>query len=432
MTSPLRKRAENAPSSDQRLLDCLCSAPDPVSKAQLAELAELDWNRVVASATKHGVRPLLYERLASVASAAGIPDTVLTLLRESFLVNGLRNVLLYQDLGEVLEGFQQESIPVIVLKGAHLAHLVYETIASRQMADIDLLVKPSDLPKAAARLIKLGYACEIGVRGIPAWHEMHPGLHHLPSFAKPAHPRIEIHWTIPHLRDPGEIAGCWQRARPALIAGIETWVLSPEDLVVHICLHSRLHRFSQGLRPLWDLSQTIRHHQKEIDWGEVHSCARAWQAERCVHLGLWLAKKLMHAPVPESVLKRLQADDFDFDWAALAQEIVLAGEDVPSETNYAMRLAEVCLTWRRSRSYSDKLGLLLREMFPSRSHMKQYLDQKHSLPLNPIRASTCHLTRAIDILGMCARAAKDWASEGRSSEWRRRLRWNRWLDETAS
>jgi hypothetical protein len=64
--------------------------------------------------------------------------------------------------------------------------------------------------------------------------------------------------------------------------------------------------------------------------------------------------------------------------------------------------------------------------------MKQYLDQKHSLPLNPIRASTCHLTRAIDILGMCARAAKDWASEGQSSEWRRRLRWTRWLDETAS
>ena len=110
MTSPLRKRAENAPSSDQRLLDCLCSAPDPVSKVQLAELAELDWNRVVASATKHGVRPLLYERLASVASTAGIPDTVLTLLRESFLVNGLRNVLLYQDLGDVLEGFQQQGI----------------------------------------------------------------------------------------------------------------------------------------------------------------------------------------------------------------------------------------------------------------------------------------------------------------------------------
>jgi hypothetical protein len=97
-----------------------------------------------------------------------------------------------------------------------------------------------------------------------------------------------------------------------------------------------------------------------------------------------------------------------------------------------MRLAEVCLNWRRSRSYSVKLGLLLREMFPSRGHMKQYLAQKHSLPLNPIRALTSHLTRAIDILGICARAAKDWASEGQSSDFGRRLRWNRWLDETDS
>jgi hypothetical protein len=378
------------------------------------------------------MRPVLYERLAPVASAGEIPNTVLALLRESYLVNGLRNALLYQDLREVLGGFHWQSIPVIVLKGAHLAHLVYETIASRQMADIDLLVKQSDLPKAAASLIKLGYSCEIEVCDIQAWRETHPGSHHLPSFAKPAHPRIEIHWTILHLRDPGEIAGCWQRARPAIIAGIETRVLSPEDLVVHICLHSRLHRFSQGLRPLWDLSQAIRHHQREIKWDQVRSCARAWQAERCVHLGLWLGKILMHAPVPETVLKSLQPDDFDADWAALAQEIVLAGEDVPLKTKYAMRLAEVCLTWRRSPSYSDKLGLLLRQAFPSRGYMKQYLAQKHSLPLSPIRALTCHLTRVIDILGMCARAAKDWVSEGQSSDCGRRLRWNRWLDETAS
>jgi hypothetical protein len=422
----------DATSSDQRLLDCLCSAPDPASKAQLAEFAVSDWNRVVASATKHGVRPLLYERLASVATAAEVPDTMLALLRESFLVNGLRNSLLYQDLGDVLEGFEQESILVIVLKGAHLAHLVYETSASRQMADIDLLVKPSDLPKAAARLIKLGYACEIEVCDIQAWRETHPGLHHLPSFAKPAHPRIEIHWTIQHVSDPGKIAGCWQRARPAIIAGIKTRVLSPEDLVVHICLHSRLHRFSQGLRPLWDLSQAIRHHQREIKWDQVRSCARAWQAERCVHLGLWLGKELMNAPVPETVLTSLQPVDFDADWAALAKQIVLTGEDVPHKTKYALRLSEVLLAWRRSASYSDKVRLFLRETFPSRDYMKQYLAQRKPLSLSPIRIFTCRLMRVMHILCMCALAAKDRAFAGQSSDCWRRLRWNRWLDETAS
>ena len=357
---------------------------------------------------------------------------MLALLRESYLVNGLRNAILYGDLREVLGDFHQQSIPVIVLKGAHLAHLVYENIASRPMADIDLLVRPSDLPKAAARLIKLGYACEIKAADTPAWREMHPGLHHLPSFAKRGHPRIEIHWTIHHLRDPGDIACCWQRARPAIIAGIQTQVLSPEDLVVYICLHSRLHRFSQGLRPLWDLSQAIRHHEMEINWNMVLSIARAWQADRCVHLGLWLANELMRAPVPEVVLTSLQPADFDAEWAALAKEIVLAGEEVPRKTKYAMRLAEVLLAWRRSASYSDKVRLFLREMFPSRGYMKLYLAQKQSPPLNPIRALTCRLARATRILGMCVRLAEDWAFEGQSSDCRRRLRWNRWLDETAS
>ena len=112
---------------------------------------------MLALATLHDVAPLLYERLANDASPANVPGDVLQRLREIYLMTGARNALLYRELGPVLQALQHDNIPVIVLKGAHLAALVYRHIALRPMSDIDLLVHRSDLERAVAKLHDLGF-----------------------------------------------------------------------------------------------------------------------------------------------------------------------------------------------------------------------------------------------------------------------------------
>jgi len=54
----------------------------------------------------------------------------------------------YAQLRKVLQVFCQEKVPVIVLKGALLAELVYQHIGLRTMDDVDLLVSKQDLGKA--------------------------------------------------------------------------------------------------------------------------------------------------------------------------------------------------------------------------------------------------------------------------------------------
>jgi hypothetical protein len=395
-------------------------------------LLESDWQGVADSALKHGLRPLLYERLTSDTSKVNVPDAVLEPLREAFLVNGLRNTLLYRDLGKVLGDFRQHGIAVIVLKGAHLAQLVYGTQAGRQMADIDLLVKSGDLTAAAVTLLEDGYSFEIEAPDIERWRTQHPGSHHLPSFAKPPHPRLELHWRISPPPIPAEVPDVWEEACSARIAGVEARVLSPEDLLIHLCLHSRLHRFGQGLRPVCDLSAAIRHYQWELDWNKVLCRAQAWHAEQCVYLGLWLGKKLLDAPVPECVLTALLPNGLEARWAALAVETVLAGANVPSETEYALQLVDPRLRWGGADSRSGKAKFLLRKMFPPRDHMSRYMAEKHALPLSPLRNYTSYLTRALDLLGVGVRLARDQAARGASSDSARRLRWNGWLDEAAS
>jgi hypothetical protein len=213
---------------------------------------------------------------------------------------------------------------------------------------------------------------------------------------------------------------------------VETQVLSPEDLLIHLCLHSRLHQFGQGLRPVCDLAIAIRHYQRELDWNKVLCRVKAWRAEQCVYLGLWLGKKLMHAPVPESVLTALRPNGLEAPWAALAVEIVLAGAEMPPETEYALQLVDPRLRWGRAASLSGKLRFLGWKLFPGRDHMSRYMAEKHSLPLNPLRAYTCYFTRALDLLGVSVRLARRHVAQGQSSDSARRLRWNGWLDGAAS
>ena len=382
--------------SEQWLLDCL-NGPAPIPREPIEQFGESQWQALVNAAARHGLRPLLYERLATPSDSLKIPEAVLRELRESYLKNGLRNQLLYRDLARVLGELREDGIPVIVLKGAHLAALVYPRMALRVMGDIDLLVKRADLKQAASRLRQLGYAFETEVN-IEAFLTGFPPPAHLPPLFKPPHPRIELHWRIDPAQPLQEELDLWQRARPARLAGADTLVLAPEDLVLHLCLHGGSHHLLElGLRPLCDLRVTLEQWHAAIDWPLLLSLARRWRVEQCVYLMLSLARELVQAPLPERILQSLKPAGFEEQWLTVAKECLRQAENgFDSETAALLKslglLTNFCaphplLSGHRSR---------WRAVFPSRAYMTRYMAERHSLPLTPVRAFTCYATRIVD------------------------------------
>jgi len=115
------------------------------------------------------------------------------------------------------------------------------------MCDLDLLVRRDDLARARDVLAGMGYAPQyFGVEQVD--YAQH---HHLRPMARPDGIRVEIHWTIARPVGPAEVdlEGIWERAQPAKIAGVQALVLSPEDLILHLCLHTSFtHKFRVGLR----------------------------------------------------------------------------------------------------------------------------------------------------------------------------------------
>ena len=298
----------------------------------------------------HGLGPLFFKRLKQSDARACVPADEWERLRVAYLAAAGRNMHRYRELRPVLRRLRHSGIPVIVLKGAYLAEAVYGDVALRPMGDVDLLVPRAELPRAQAILLDMG--------GVHQQTEDIESLcrkrHHLPPVVIRG-VTIEIHWTIASPTAPMRIdaAGLLDRARPATIAGVEVLALSPEDLLLHLCLHlGRDHRF-KGLKSLCDIDETIRRYGSELDWAQVVRSAREWRAAKYVGLTLHLARRMLGAGVPDDVLERLLPGGLDQQVLETAMESVLTQVDyrpwVPFFDVPGVRSlgGMVRLTWKR-------------------------------------------------------------------------------------
>lgn len=341
--------------TDELLLYCLRVGPDEAGDGRLETLSGSDWDVVIEEASRHGVAPLLYHRLRTFHSAIAIPEYVMARLRYLYLQSAGRGTHLYHELGKVLGRLRQANIPVIVLKGAHLAELVYGNRALRPMEDVDVLVHKGDLMRVEAALLGMGYVPTEFHRQIAEdnYHFVY-GLPDRRVF-------VEVHWTVLPSMYNVDIDGQWERSRPAIIAGVEVLVLCPEDLLLYLCCHAAKHLFEMGLKPLDDIVETIRHYGMGIDWKQVQLRSSQSSEAKCVYLTFRLAKELLGAFVPDDLMKAVTPGDFDERFMALAEDRVFAY----GRWNSAPRLAQL---WG-SKRLLDKGRLFLRRAFPSPEEM---------------------------------------------------------------
>ena len=221
------------------------------------------WNDILAVSALHGLSPLVYRRVQGAVAAA--PVAVTRELRERYLSSAAANMRLFHELGAILRALRAADVPVIPLKGACLAEAVYGDIALRPMADLDLLVKPADLPLAVEALRQLGYDSRPAVRpGRPTGRV--PGhAPHAPARRRDGGAALDVgHAAVRRANRWEGTPGIWERSAPATIAGVPSRMLSPEDLLLHLCMHASVHhRFADvGLKAFVDITEVVRHYQR--------------------------------------------------------------------------------------------------------------------------------------------------------------------------
>lgn len=266
--------------------------------------SEINWDELLRQAEHHGVAPLLARNLR--AHGRGVPANIEQSLRSGFEANIRRNLWFASELVRILQHFDEKAIRTVPYKGPVLAESVYGDLALRRFSDLDFLVAPSDFSRAKQALGELGY--EPSVSLTPAAERMVLQTGYELSFDSAAGKYlVELQWgLLPHFYSVDLSANdLLQRSGRTVLGGKEVPSLSPEDLLLVLCLHAAKHLW---MRLIWisDIAETLR--SQTLDYGVVFSRARELGIVRVLGVSFWLARNVLGSAIPQQAEDLVGAD----------------------------------------------------------------------------------------------------------------------------
>jgi len=362
----------------ERLLACCVSPGECAIPADAPA-----WDELLPLALFHGVAPLLYANL----KGHDLPEPIRAQLRSIYVANSRRNEQLLAEQARILAAFSEKSISVWPLKGPQLGAQLYGDAAIRQVADMDLLIRPADLVACDGVLASLGYARQApgdiaGLRDAgeliylkdagreadqgknggseegPAWR---PGQM---TFAVDLQQRV-----LPYgQRDP-------------LADRIRSLGMTAENLLLSLCVNQVAHRFAR-LKYLLDAAACLRKHGAALDWPAFLAVARELDFAPGIYLSLAWARSLADVRVPQDVLVALRPDWFTRRFAAR-----VLGDDAVTTLLRGAALAGpygALAILAATRPGPARWRQLWRMLFPPAAYLRQVFAAAPDDPLLPL------------------------------------------------
>ncbi len=298
--------------------------------AGLPPVTDAQWEALVDEAVRQRIAAFAWHRLSRGPARSSMPETVQQRLRDLYLRGAFRNTLLLREAADIAARLTARGVPVLFLKGVHLAAHTYAEPALRSMADIDLMVPRDRLADVDRMFVEWGWG-PLPRPDIEAFCRRFP--HTAPLHKEGSFP-FEVHYAIERPTSPFriDVDGLWERARTIDIEGVPVRVLSTEDLLLHLCLHASYHhRFDRApLKSLVDVAVVTDRHEGEIDWTGLSERAAVWGASPFVYCTLRLARELLDAAVPEGALEAFGHAPADEEVVRVARQyIVTPPVDLP-------------------------------------------------------------------------------------------------------
>lgn len=281
-------------SPEERLL--LLAAGPPANDAAIAALARepLDWARVATLAGRERALPPLVRRLRRAVGGALPAAAPLTALAQPM---EFRLHLAQARLHDALRALARADVVPVLLKGAALAHDVYDGLPERPMGDVDLLVHPDELSRALPALEAAGWRRGTDV----ADDRPYADHHHLPPLDDTTNvgPTIELHTGLfgaghpfPEGAEALSPDGIRRRARIVVLGDATVRLPDHVDLVLHAALHfawSHLLR-SAAWRTFRDVGVLLA--AGDVAGDTLVARTRATRAGSCLYWTLRLARVL--------------------------------------------------------------------------------------------------------------------------------------------
>lgn len=309
------------------------------------------WDRLLAMAAAHGMRPLLYRFLEGQTLVCPQPEQAkaCSTLQEFTQLNLRKNLRMTGELVVLLRFFAEHGVKVIPFKGPTLAALVYGDLGLREFGDLDLLIAKRDFMKAQELLLARGYQPEVLLNASQA-AAFAEACNVMAFWHAEKEISVETHWELSpkYLPFSPDLERLRERMIPSRPGGQTVMTFSSEDLLVYLCAHGAKHVWE---KLIWivDLAGLIHGHSN-MDWHRVYDLAVEQRCDRVLFLGLRLARDVIGISAPFGMEKLMESDPESERLAAKVIERLFS--DSPPRRSLS---AESLFIFRSQLLWTDKI-----------------------------------------------------------------------------
>lgn len=300
----------NFKTSKVEKLMCLCLRHcNFLKKKQIRKLyLELGDSAIYDSAILNGVESIV----AHALSICIYKDRLPAHWNNQYILIENKLTSYMDELNKAADLLAEHDITLLALKNSGITMGIYPYLGACPMGDVDVLVRKSQFRKAHKVLVDKGYKfkfrCEFEEESIDA-AEKSGGAEYSVQLDNGEHLWFELQWR--------PIAGRWiqpkhepraddlvERSIP--IKGSNVRLLSPEDNLLQVALHTAKHTFvrAPGFRLHTDVDRIVS--TQNIDWKVFEKMVLELKTKTAVFISLSMAHDLLGTNIPDDVLKSIR------------------------------------------------------------------------------------------------------------------------------
>lgn len=258
----------------------------------------VNWGVFLDMVIHHRVYSIVFLKLKNICSSSAIiPPEIMNKLQQLFTKNAYKMLQLTREMGVICKRFEENDVPLIVLKGPVLAVTLYGDISRRTSKDLDLFVDVEDINKSMDILLETGYQMK-DEKLLNNWLIR---THHL-SFVHPVHHvQIELHWRLnPNLRAAPTFMDFWNRRNEISVSNQTYYYLGNEDLLLYLSEHGSRHGWSR-LRWLMDIDRLLGNHA--INFERLQRSLKQYKVTHYVKQAILLSHYLLSSEPSTEISK---------------------------------------------------------------------------------------------------------------------------------
>ncbi|MDA1081236.1 MAG: nucleotidyltransferase family protein [Gemmatimonadetes bacterium] len=263
-----------------------------------------DWDALMDIAKSHAMLPLVADVLGDV-NVTGVPAQERARLSAAGRGAAVSALAATRQLADTMRVLERAGVPALAYKGPALSLAAYGNVGLRTSDDLDIVVAPDDLRRAADALADGGYV-PVDRRSWTESRVAHDWQGHV-ALARAGEPLpVELHWRFCDRKLPWspDVGGVIERATSVRLGDVETHVPAAADQIVLVTLHAARHGWDR-LESLVCAGALVA---RGVDGAELIAAARRARGVRATLAGLEAVRRLFDIALPTEVVAAIGRD----------------------------------------------------------------------------------------------------------------------------